>query len=176
MSAPDETGADLEGPRSRQRHGVDEDGVAWGVSDADRENEFWARLMLAAQKPRRVPFRPLRRLYYRVRDLPSLLLSSDFRTHQFGEDLYLPHPHGIVVHARAVIGDHCTIYQNVTIGESGTGPGVPVIGDHVMIGAGAIILGPVTVGDGATIGAGAVVVDDVPAGGIALGSKSRIIG
>ena len=160
---------------SRQTYGVDEDGVNWGISEEDRENEFLAKLMLAAQKPRRVPFRPLRQLYFRLRGLPSLILSCDFRSQWVGDDLYLPHPHGIVVHARTVIGSHCTIYQNVTIGETGTGPGVPKIGDDVMIGAGAIILGPITVGDGAVIAAGAVVVEDVPPGGIVVGAKSRTI-
>lgn len=159
----------------RPRFGVDENGVPWGISPDDRENEFLVKLMLAAQKPRRIPLRPLRRVYYRLRGLPSLLLGSDFRTQFVGEDLYLPHPHGIVVHAGARIGSRCTIYQNVTLGETGTGPGVPVIGDDVMIGAGAIVLGPVTVGDGAIIAGGAVVIEDVPSGAIVVGPKSRTI-
>lgn len=161
--------------KSRLSHGIDENGVAWGVTEDQRNNGFLTRMMLASQHPRRIPFRPLRRLYFQLRDLPSLILSNDFRTSDVGPDLFLPHPHGIVIHAGAKIGAGCTIYHNVTIGETGSGPGVPVIGDGVLIGAGAIILGKVSVGDGATIAAGAIVVDDVPAGAVVVGARSRII-
>jgi serine O-acetyltransferase len=68
-----------------------------------------------------------------------------------------------VVHPDAEIGVNCLIFQQVTIG-SRSGPGVPVIGGHVDIGAGAKILGAVTVGSHAKIGANAVITKDVAMG------------
>ncbi len=76
--------------------------------------------------------------------------------------LLLLHPNGIVIHPKASIGPNCLIFQQVTIGGTESGDGLPKIGGHVDIGAGARILGPVSVGDHAVIGANAVVVSDVP--------------
>ncbi|MFA5295488.1 MAG: DapH/DapD/GlmU-related protein [Methanoregulaceae archaeon] len=76
------------------------------------------------------------------------------------------HPYGIAIAVKTIIGEHCDIRQNVTIGNRKfkfTSEQVPIIGNHVFIGAGSIILGPVTIGDNAVIGAGAIVVEDVPA-------------
>jgi acetyltransferase-like isoleucine patch superfamily enzyme len=50
------------------------------------------------------------------------------------------------------------------------------VGDDVLIGAGAVVLGPVTIGDGAVIGANAMVITDVPAGGLAVGNPARVVG
>jgi len=82
--------------------------------------------------------------------------------------LLLPHPNGVVIHPDAHIGPNCLVFQQVTIG-TGPVPGVPRIGGHVDIGAGAKILGGVVIGDHAVIGANAVVVSDVPAGAVATG-------
>ena len=81
------------------------------------------------------------------RDVLGLTLSSDFRSRRFGTQLFLPHPYGIVVHAGVVLGDRCTLFQHVTIGENTTRPGMPVLGDDVVVGAGAVIMGAVSVGD-----------------------------
>ena len=81
---------------------------------------------------------------------------------------------GIVVHARAVIGDRVKIAQHVTIGGRSGLVGVPVIEDEVEIGAGACVLGPVRIGRGARIGANAVVLADVPPGALAVGVPARI--
>jgi len=91
-----------------------------------------------------------------------------------GGGLLLPHPNGIVIHPGAVVGPNCLIFQQVTLG-AGTRPGLPRIGGHVDIGAGAKILGGVTVGDHARVGANAVVLNDVPAGATVVGIPARII-
>jgi serine O-acetyltransferase len=80
---------------------------------------------------------------------------------QIGGGLLIPHPNGIVIHPDAAIGVNCLIFQQVTLGIR-SGPGVPIIGGHVDIGAGAKILGPVRIGDHSRIGANAVVTKDVP--------------
>ncbi|UDF35089.1 UNVERIFIED_ORG: serine acetyltransferase [Shinella sp. XGS7] len=81
---------------------------------------------------------------------------------------------GIVVHARATIGDRVRISQNVTIGGRNGFQAVPVIEDDVVIGAGACVLGPIRIGKGARIGANAVVLKDVPPGAIAVGVPASL--
>jgi serine O-acetyltransferase len=105
----------------------------------------------------------------------STLTASDvdIRT-TFGDNLRLPHPTGVVIHGDVRIGDNCMVMQQVTIGQLASG-GVPVLGSHVYIGAGAKVLGPVMIGDGAQVGANAVVLKDVPPGATAVGIPARII-
>jgi len=81
---------------------------------------------------------------------------------------------GIVIHKDAVIGNNVRIDQHVTIGGR-TGPGAPVIGDNVRIGAGAKVLGGLRIGHHAQIGANAVVIKDVPDNATAVGVPARII-
>lgn len=81
---------------------------------------------------------------------------------------------GVVIHPDVVIGDNCYIGQNVTIGGRNGKKIVPHIGNDVLIGANALILGPVTIGDGAKIGAGAIVVKDVPANAVVIPEASKI--
>jgi serine O-acetyltransferase len=95
---------------------------------------------------------------------------------QLSGGVILPHPTGVVIHPKAVIGPNCVIFQQVTIGRRAWERVAPVIGAGVEIGAGAKILGRVTIGDGAKIGANAVVLRDVPAGCTAVGIPARIIG
>jgi serine O-acetyltransferase len=89
---------------------------------------------------------------------------------QIGGGLLIPHPNGIVIHPDAVIGVNCLIFQQVTIG-SRSATGLPVIGGHVDIGAGAKILGNVRIGDHARIGANAVVTKSVAPQGTAIGTN-----
>ena len=89
--------------------------------------------------------------------------------------LLIPHPNGIVIHPDAEIGPNCLIFQQVTLGTVATRSGLPRLGAHVDVGAGARILGPVTIGDHAVIGANAVVLSDVPPGATAAGIPAKII-
>lgn len=89
-----------------------------------------------------------------------------------GGGLLMPHPNGIVVHPDSKIGPNCLIFQQVTIGHRNGG--VPTIGGHVDIGAGAKLLGPIEIGDHAVVGANAVVLNDVPLGHTAVGIPAKI--
>ncbi len=91
---------------------------------------------------------------------------------RLGGGLLIPHPNGIVIHPESEVGPNCLIFQQVTLGTA-MRPGLPKLGGHVDVGAGARILGPVTVGDHARIGANAVVLDDVPAGVTVAGVPAR---
>ena len=94
-----------------------------------------------------------------------------------GRGLLIDHGAGVVIGETAVIGDNCTIYQGVTLGGTGkhTGKRHPTIGNNVMIGSGAKVLGPFSVGDNAKIAAGAVVLAEVPENSTAVGVPARII-
>jgi serine O-acetyltransferase len=94
---------------------------------------------------------------------------------EIGPGMLIPHVGPIQVFPWAKIGADCAIHHVCTIGAGST-LGGPSIGDHVMIGCHACVLGPVRVGDGARIGAGAVVVQDVPAGATAVGVPARPVG
>jgi len=90
-----------------------------------------------------------------------------------GGGLLIPHPNGIVIHPDAEIGCNCLIFQQVTIGA--TSKGVPTIGGHVDIGAGAKIIGPVMVGEHAQIGANALVNRDVPPYGVVVAATGTLL-
>ncbi|MDN4509343.1 serine O-acetyltransferase [Gordonibacter sp. RACS_AR49] len=98
---------------------------------------------------------------------------------QLSSSAYLMHNGlGVVIHEKAVVGERCVICQNVTIaGGRGEGypPGGAVIGKDVIIGAGAVTIGPISIGDGAKIGANTVCLSDVPPGATAVGVPARII-
>ncbi len=93
---------------------------------------------------------------------------------QIGEGTVFTHRAvGVIIHSKAVIGKNCKIQTGVVIaGKNGC---IPRIGDNVMIGAGACILGDVKVGNNVSIGANAVVLQDVPDNSIAVGIPARII-
>lgn len=98
---------------------------------------------------------------------------------KIGGGLFLPHTVGTVLGAEK-IGDNVTILQGVTLGTAEPDRGFtvslrPVIGNHVVLGAGAKVIGRVTVGDHAKVGANAVVLQDVPPHAIAVGVPARII-
>lgn len=96
---------------------------------------------------------------------------------QIGESLFIDHGHGVVIGETSIIGDNVTLYQGVTLGGTGKDVGKrhPTIGNNVMIGAGAKLLGPLTIGDNCKIGAGAVVLKDVPPNCTVVGIPGRIV-
>ena len=96
---------------------------------------------------------------------------------KIGKCLFIDHGMGIVFGETAEIGDNCTIYHGVTLGGTGkdTGKRHPTIGNNVMIGAGAKVLGPFKVGDNSNIAAGAVVLDEIPPDCTAVGVPAHIV-
>jgi serine O-acetyltransferase len=99
---------------------------------------------------------------------------------QFGPGLKIAHCTGLVIGGKTVLGSHCDVRQNTTFGANyhktaADGRQSPVVGDHVSVGAGAVILGPVRIGCNCVIGANAVVTHDVPDNQIAAGVPARVI-
>ncbi|HEX3302397.1 MAG TPA: serine O-acetyltransferase EpsC [Thermomicrobiales bacterium] len=94
-----------------------------------------------------------------------------------GRRLFIDHGMGVVIGETAIVGDDVTMYQGVTLGGTGKQRGKrhPTVGNGVVIGAGAKILGAVTIGDGAKIGGGAVVLKDVPPYTTAVGVPARAV-
>jgi serine O-acetyltransferase len=94
-----------------------------------------------------------------------------------GRRVFIDHGTGVVIGETAVVGDDAIIYQGVTLGGTGkdTGKRHPTIGNGVMIGAGAKVLGPFTVGDNARIAAGAVVLHELPPESTAVGVPARVV-
>lgn len=96
---------------------------------------------------------------------------------QLGYGLHLPHQGlGVVIGPETVIGDNVTIFQHVTLGAkvNGKGYSAPTIGNNVVIGAGACILGDVHIGNNVYIGANAIVLKDVPDNCMAIGVPAQI--
>jgi serine O-acetyltransferase len=94
---------------------------------------------------------------------------------KIGRRLVIDHGMGVVIGETAEIGNDCYIYHQVTLGVARTSSGKrhPTVGNNVIIGAGAKVLGPITVGDNARIGANSVVVDPVPADTTVVGVPAR---
>lgn len=96
---------------------------------------------------------------------------------KIGRRLVIDHGMGIVIGATAEIGDDCLFYQGVTLGGTGAARGKrhPTIGNNVMIGCGAKVLGPFKVGDNACIAANSVVLNEVPANSTVVGVPGRVV-
>lgn len=94
-----------------------------------------------------------------------------------GRRLVIDHGSGIVIGETTEIGDDVLLYQGVTLGGTGKEMGKrhPTLGNNVMVGAGAKVLGPITLHDNARIAAGAVVLQDVPANATAVGVPAQIV-
>jgi len=94
-----------------------------------------------------------------------------------GRRLFIDHGMGVVIGETAEIRDEVLIYQGVVLGGTTLEKTKrhPTVGNNVIVGTGAILLGPITIGDGARIGAGSVVVKDVPPGAVVVGIPGRIV-
>ncbi|MGN0171223.1 MAG: serine O-acetyltransferase EpsC [Acutalibacteraceae bacterium] len=96
---------------------------------------------------------------------------------KIGERLFIDHGTGVVIGETTEIGDDCTIYQGVTLGGTGKDKGKrhPTLGNNVMVGAGAKVLGPIHIGNNVRIAAGAVVLDNIPDNCTAVGVPARVV-
>jgi serine O-acetyltransferase len=94
---------------------------------------------------------------------------------EIGEALFIDHGSGVVIGETAEIGDNVTLYQGVTLGGTGFARGKrhPTVGDDVVVGSGAKLLGPITVGDRSKIGANSVVIHDVPEESTVVGNPGH---
>lgn len=96
---------------------------------------------------------------------------------KIGKGFFIDHGSGVVIGETTEIGDYCLVYQGVTLGGTGKEKGKrhPTLGNNVMVGAGARVLGPFKVGDNAKIAANAVVLEEVPPNCTAVGVPARIV-
>lgn len=121
---------------------------------------------------RGIPTQPVRFLVERMTEMMTGIsipvqarIGKGFRIHHFG---------GIMIHPDAVIGEGCTLYHGVTLGDRGGWGGAPLVGNEVMIGAGAKVLGAIEIGDRSIIGANAVVVTSIPPDSVAVGVPATV--
>lgn len=96
---------------------------------------------------------------------------------QIGKGFFIDHGSGVIIGETTIIGDNVTLYQGVTLGGTGKEQGKrhPTLGNNIMIGAGAKVLGSCTIGDNCKIGAGSVVLENVPPGCTVVGVPGRIV-
>jgi serine O-acetyltransferase len=159
------------------------EGVSASVPDWSRERprRFWdpGRRLLGAIRRYEgagagLPGRVLRKLAVLEHRFWSVVTGADIPLgSRIGGGLLLPHPNGVVVHPGASIGPNCLLFQQVTLGAARGG--LPMLGGHVDVGAGAKIIGAVRVGDHAVIGANAVVTSDVPPRAVVAGIPARVL-
>lgn len=96
---------------------------------------------------------------------------------QIGRRFFIDHAMGVIIGETTIIGDDCVLYQNVTLGGTGkeSGKRHPTLGNNVMVGVGAAVLGSITIGDNSKIGGGSVVVKDVPPNCTVVGVPGHIV-
>lgn len=123
-------------------------------------------------KKHHIPGQPFRFIFERFIEITTGIsipaactIGKGFRIHHFG---------GIIFHPSVVLGDYCTLYHGVTIGDAGGYGNAAKVGNNVMIGAGAKIIGEITIGRHCKIGANAVVDKDVPDYSICYGNPCII--
>jgi serine O-acetyltransferase len=119
-------------------------------------------------------------LYFLARLLSQLIrFATGIEIHPgatIGKGLFIDHGMGVVIGETTIIGDNVLLYQGVTLGGTGLEKGKrhPTVGNNVVIGTGAKVLGNITIGDNSYIGANAVVIKDVPANSTVVGVPGRI--
>jgi serine O-acetyltransferase len=118
-----------------------------------------------------IPSQPLRYFVERLVEITTGIsipacckIGKGFRIHHFG---------GVIFHSTVEIGDHCTAYHQVTIGDRGGSGGAAKLGNHVLIGAGAKIIGEIAIGDRCKIGANCVVTKNMPPDTVAFGNPAQ---
>lgn len=96
---------------------------------------------------------------------------------KIGRGLFIDHGMGVVIGETTEIGDNCLLYQGVTLGGTGKDKGKrhPTLGNNVMVGAGAKVLGPITIGDNVKVAANAVVLNNIPSDCTAVGVPARVV-
>lgn len=96
---------------------------------------------------------------------------------KIGKGFFIDHGMGVVIGETAEIGDNCLLYQGVTLGGTGKDKGKrhPTLGNNIMVGSGAKVLGPINVGDNCKIAANAVVLKDVPPNSTAVGVPAKVV-
>lgn len=94
-----------------------------------------------------------------------------------GKGVFIDHGMGVVIGETAIVGDYCLIYQNVTLGGTGKqiGKRHPTLGENVVVGAGAKVLGNINIGNDVRVGAGSIVLIDVPDNSTVVGVPGRIV-
>lgn len=131
-------------------------------------------------------YRAAHKLYEKKLYLPARIISQFARfltgieIHpgaKIGKGFFIDHGSGVVIGETTEIGDNCLVYQGVTLGGTGKEKGKrhPTLGNNVMVGSGARVLGPFKVGDNAKIAANAVVLEEVPPDCTAVGVPARIV-
>ena len=123
--------------------------------------------------------------YWKVPFIPRLIsywtrIFTGIEIHpkaSIGNRFFIDHGEGVVIGETSIIGDDVLIYQQVTLGGTGSEHGKrhPTIGDNVIIGAGAKVLGNITIGHNVRIGAGSVVIDNVPENSTVVGVPGRVV-
>ncbi len=96
---------------------------------------------------------------------------------KIGKGLFIDHGMGVVIGETTEIGDNCLLYQGVTLGGTGKDKGKrhPTLGNNVMVGAGAKVLGPIRIGDNVKVAANAVVLNNIPSDCTAVGVPARVV-
>ena len=152
---------------------------AWMRAMIQRYNhrKYWKYRAIVVDPQKGSRLGDLFRLFYIKR--ADAFNNASMGTHRsfgavFAEPPHLPHGlNGIIVSHNAVIGRDCTIFHQVRIGEGNSG--APIIGDHVLTGAGAKIIGGIRIGNNVRIGSGSVVIKDVPDGATVGCGENRMI-
>ncbi len=131
-------------------------------------------------------YRISHKLYKKKLYLPARIVSQSARfltgieIHPgatIGKGLFIDHGSGVVIGETAEIGDNCTLYQGVTLGGTGKDVGKrhPTLGNNVMVGSGAKILGPFKIGDNSKVAANAVVLKEIPPNCTAVGIPAKVV-
>ena len=124
-------------------------------------------------KMKKIPSQPFRFFIERFIEITTgISIPAECK---IGRGLRIHHFGGIIMHPSAQIKDNCTLYHGVTIGDRGGYGKAPKIGNNVLIGAGAKIIGEIEIGDNCRIGANAVVIKSIPDGSTVFGNPCRIV-